>query len=78
MAQYPARKATQEDPTKTAVEAAQRLRAALLAHGIVIPSLRASSPVMGRYPFVELGGTSAEVADALSAVLEKAAEGAEE
>ncbi|MFE5031020.1 hypothetical protein [Streptomyces sp. NPDC056683] len=72
MADYPARKATQEDPFKTAVEAAQRLREALKAHGITIPSLRASEPVMGRYPFVELGGTSAEMADVLSAVLEKA------
>ncbi|MGW0629858.1 hypothetical protein [Streptomyces sp. NPDC002758] len=72
MEDYPAKKAAQEDPLTTAVEAAKRLRAALLAHGIIIPSLRASSPVMGRYPFVELGGTSAEVAEALAAVLEKA------
>ncbi|MGW0631289.1 hypothetical protein [Streptomyces sp. NPDC002758] len=73
----PARKATPEDPTKAAVEAAKRLRAALAAHGITIPSLRASAPVMGRYPFIELGGTSADVADALAAVLEKAHEVAE-
>ncbi len=60
------------DPFRLAIVAAERLRAALAAHGITIPSLRGSYPVMDA-PFVELGGCSADVADTLAGVLEKGA-----
>ncbi|MEZ0092638.1 hypothetical protein [Streptacidiphilus sp. EB129] len=58
------------DPYRLAIVAAERLRNALSAHGITVPSLRGSHPVMTT-PFVELGGCSDGVAEALSAVLEK-------
>ncbi|MGV9815475.1 hypothetical protein ACWDTQ_26635 [Streptomyces cellulosae] len=50
-------------------EAAHRLKAALARHGITLPSLYGGWPVAGT-PMVELGGCRADVADALSAVLE--------
>ncbi|MEY9873633.1 hypothetical protein ABH931_003122 [Streptacidiphilus sp. MAP12-33] len=58
------------DPYRLAIVAAERLRNALTAHGIAIPSLRGSHPVR-ETPFVELGGCTAEVAEALATVLEK-------
>lgn len=58
------------DPYRISIVAAERLRKALDKHGITIPSLRGSYPVMNR-PFVELGGCSSEVAEALATVLEK-------
>jgi hypothetical protein len=58
------------DPYRIAIVAAERLRNALTAHGVTIPSLRGSYPVR-EVPFVELGGVTAEVADALAALLEK-------
>ncbi len=61
-----------EDPYRLAIVAAERLRAALTAHGINVPSLRGSYPARD-VPFVELGGCSADVADALASVLEKGA-----
>ena len=61
------------DPYRLAIVAAERLRSALAAHGITIPSLRGSYPARD-IPFVELGGCSADVAEALAAVLEKVAE----
>jgi hypothetical protein len=59
------------DPYRLAIVAAERLRDALTVHGITIPSLRGSHPARD-IPFVELGGCSADVAEALAAVLEKA------
>ncbi|MFC1417048.1 hypothetical protein [Streptacidiphilus cavernicola] len=61
------------DPYRLAIVAAERLRAALAIHGLAIPSLRGSHPARD-VPFVELGGCSAEAAEALASVLEKAAE----
>ncbi|MFC1402426.1 MULTISPECIES: hypothetical protein [Streptacidiphilus] len=61
------------DPYRLAIVAAERLRAALSAHGLTIPSLRGSYPSRD-VPFVELGGCSAEVADALATALEKVVE----
>ncbi|MEY9841789.1 hypothetical protein [Streptacidiphilus sp. EB103A] len=58
------------DPYRLAICAAERLRAAMAGHDIVIPSLRGDHPVMGA-PMVTLGGCRADVADALAAVLEK-------
>ncbi|MFE7237778.1 hypothetical protein ACWD4L_35750 [Streptomyces sp. NPDC002596] len=53
---------------------AVRLKRALEAHGITLPSLSGKWPVNGT-PMVELGGCRADVAEALAAVLEgKAAE----
>ena len=60
----------QTDPYRLAICAAERLRAALAGHGVVVPSLRGDHPVMGA-PMVNLGGCRADVADALAAVLEK-------
>ena len=59
------------DPYRLAIVAAERLRAALAAHGIAVSSLRGSHPAIDT-PMVELGGCSADVAEALAAVLEKA------
>ncbi|MFK4022349.1 hypothetical protein [Streptomyces albogriseolus] len=59
-------------------QSADRLKAALAAHGIVLPSLSGAWFVNGT-AMVELGGCRADVADRLSAVLEASApEGAEE
>ena len=65
-----------QDPYRLAIVAAERLRAALALHGIMIPSLRGSYPVR-ETPFVELGGCSADVAEALATLVEKAAACAE-
>ena len=62
----------QNDPYRLAIVAAERLRAALAAHGITVPSLRGGYPVRD-VPMVELGGCASDAADELSAVLEKAA-----
>ena len=59
------------DPFRLAIVAAERLRAALKARDLTLPSLRGSYPVLDT-PFVELGGCSADVAEALAAILEKA------
>jgi hypothetical protein len=61
----------QNDPYRLAIVAAERLRAALAVHGITVPSLRGSHPAMST-PMVELGGCSAEVAEGLAAVPERA------
>lgn len=74
MEAYPERAKIQGDPVRAAIEAAQRLQLALKRHDLTIPSLRGSAPVAGR-PFVELGGCSAELAESLAAVLEKAQPG---
>ncbi|MFJ8346047.1 hypothetical protein ACIQ9J_06695 [Streptomyces sp. NPDC094153] len=59
-------------------ESAERLQAALAAHGIVLPSLAGAWFVQGT-AMVELGGCRADVADVLSAILEAAApKGAED
>jgi hypothetical protein len=58
------------DPYRLAIVAAERLRAALGRHGLALPSLRGSTPVLDR-PYVELGGCGSEVADALAALLEQ-------
>ncbi|MEY9940709.1 hypothetical protein [Streptacidiphilus sp. MAP5-3] len=58
------------DPYRIAIVAAERLRKALTAHCIVIPSLHGSHPVRDT-PFVELDGCTAEVAEALATVLER-------
>ncbi|MFD4757861.1 hypothetical protein ACFWOJ_02875 [Streptomyces sp. NPDC058439] len=50
---------------------ADRLKRALEAHGIVLPSLSARWPVNGT-PMVELGGCRADVVEALAEVLERA------
>ncbi len=60
-----------QDPYRLAIVAAERLRAALTLHGIMVPSLRGSYPVREK-PFVELGGCTADVAEALAGLLEKA------
>ena len=60
------------DPYRLAIVASERLRAALAAHGITVPSLRGGYPVRD-LPMVELGGCTADAADELSAVLEMAA-----
>ena len=60
----------ENDPYRLAIVAAERLRGALTAHGITIPSLRGSHPARD-VPFVELGGCSAEVAESLASLLEK-------
>ena len=62
----------QTDPYRLAIVAAERLRAALAAHGITVPSLRGGYPVR-ELPMVELGRCTADAADELSAVLEGAA-----
>ncbi|MEU3334624.1 hypothetical protein ACWCQ1_18400 [Streptomyces sp. NPDC002144] len=49
------------------------LIAALALHGVTLPSVRGSDPVMGR-GLVELGCCSAHVADRLAVVLEAAHE----
>ncbi|TDU02488.1 hypothetical protein EDD99_0881 [Streptomyces sp. 846.5] len=64
----------QNDPYRLAINAAERLRAALAVHGITIPSLRGGYPVRDM-PMVELGECATNAADELSAVLEKAAAG---
>ncbi|GAA2842300.1 hypothetical protein GCM10010505_76620 [Kitasatospora aburaviensis] len=46
--------------------------AALTLHNITLPSVRGGYPVMER-GFVDLGGCSAEVANALATVLERTA-----
>ncbi|MGW2939296.1 hypothetical protein ACWDA7_48085 [Streptomyces sp. NPDC001156] len=51
------------------VRTAVRLKRALEAHGITLPSLSGKWPVSGT-PMVELGGWRADVAEALAAVLE--------
>ncbi|MFC1409387.1 hypothetical protein ACEZCY_10150 [Streptacidiphilus sp. N1-12] len=61
----------ENDPYRLAIVAAERLRAAMAIHGLAIPSLRGSHPARD-VPFVELGGCSAQVAEGLAAVLEKA------
>lgn len=53
--------------------AAADLRAALVRHGLVIPSLRSSEPV-NHQGFVELGGCRADVAAHLAQVLDAAAD----
>lgn len=60
------------DPFRVAIVAAERLRSALSAHGITVPSLRGGYPCMD-VPMVELGGCSATVAEALATVLERVA-----
>ena len=60
------------DPYRLAIVAAERLRAALAIHGLAVPLLRGSHPARD-VPFVELGGCSADVAEALAAVLERVA-----
>ncbi|MFC1408011.1 hypothetical protein ACEZCY_01810 [Streptacidiphilus sp. N1-12] len=60
----------QNDPYRLAIVAAERLRAALAVHGLAIPSLRGGHPAVST-PMVELGGCSADVAEALAAVLER-------
>lgn len=60
------------DPYRLAIVAAERLRAALAAHGIVVPSLRGGHPARN-LPMVDLGECIADAADELSAVLERAA-----
>ncbi|MEU6667588.1 hypothetical protein [Streptomyces sp. NPDC046727] len=50
-------------------QAAERLKAALTAHGIVLPSLGGGWIVSGT-AMVELGGCRADVAEALAEVLE--------
>ena len=60
------------DPYRLAVVATERLCSALAAHGITVPSLRGGSSVRN-LPMVELGGCTADTADELSAVLERAA-----
>jgi hypothetical protein len=52
---------------------AVRLKRALEAHGITLPSLSGRWPVNGT-AMVELGGCRADVAEALAAVLEGKAE----
>jgi hypothetical protein len=59
------------DPHRLAIVAAERLRAAMKAHGLDLPSLRGSHPVRD-VPFVELGGCSADLAQSLATVLEGA------
>ena len=58
------------DPYRLAIVAAERLRDALSTHDIAIPSLRGGHHARD-IPFVELGGCTVDVAEALSAVLEK-------
>ena len=67
-----------DDPYRLAIVAAERLRAALAAHRITVPSLRGGYPVR-ELPMVELREIAGDAADELSAVLEKvaAAEGAQ-
>ncbi|MDQ0993047.1 hypothetical protein [Streptomyces sp. V3I7] len=50
---------------------AVRLKRALDAHGITLPSLAGTWPVHGM-AMVELGGCRAEVAEALAVILEEA------
>jgi len=52
---------------------ADRLKQALLRHGLALPSLRGDTAVHG-IPFVQLGGCSARLADAIAEILEKAAQ----
>jgi hypothetical protein len=65
---------TSGDPMLHGINAAQRLIAALQLHGLRLPSVRGDYPV-GDRGLVQLGGCSAEAADALALVLEQAAEG---
>jgi hypothetical protein len=62
----------QPDPDQTADATAARLGAALAAHGIALPSLRGYA--FNGIPMTELGGCRAEIADAIAAVLEQAAQ----
>lgn len=54
--------------------AADRLRQALLRHGLALPSLRGATAALGTTPMVELGGCAARLADAIAEILEKAAQ----
>lgn len=67
----PSTPAVPEDPHVHGEVAASRLREALALHGLVLPSLWRGEPVCGRGS-IELGGCSAEAADALAEVLEAA------
>ncbi|MDX2841017.1 hypothetical protein PV377_18910 [Streptomyces ipomoeae] len=68
----PATPAVPADPQAHGETAAARLREALALHGLVLPSLWRGEPVHGQGS-VELGGCTADVADALALVLEGAA-----
>ncbi|WP_055716404.1 hypothetical protein [Streptomyces torulosus] len=71
MTASPSTSAVPDDPQVHGEAAAQRLRDALALHGLVLPSVWGGAPVCGR-GFVELGGCSADTADALAKVLEAA------
>nr|WP_119590487.1 hypothetical protein [Streptomyces scabiei] len=60
------------DPQARSEASAARLREALALHGLALPSLWPGEPVNG-HGSVELGGCTADVADALADVLEAAA-----
>ncbi|MDW8804369.1 hypothetical protein P1P68_06070 [Streptomyces scabiei] len=68
----PSTPAVPRDPQAHGEAAATRLREALALHGLVLPSLWRGEPVHG-HGSVELGGCTADVADALADVLEAAA-----
>ncbi|MDH6580285.1 hypothetical protein [Kitasatospora sp. MAP5-34] len=74
MTSIPAGAPAAQDPMLHGINAAQRLIAALALHGLKLASVRGGYPVRNR-GFVELGGCTAEVADALATVLEEAHEG---
>lgn len=59
------------DPDQVADATADRLKTALAAHGIALPSLRGYA--FNGIAMTELGGCRAEIAAALAAVLEEAA-----
>ncbi|MFC5886764.1 hypothetical protein ACFQ0M_47770 [Kitasatospora aburaviensis] len=68
----PTTAAKPDDPYLEGINSARRLIAALTLHNITLPSVRGGYPVMER-GFVDLGGCSAEVANALATVLERTA-----
>ncbi|WP_405747299.1 hypothetical protein OG422_29485 [Streptomyces sp. NBC_01525] len=65
-------KNAQRDAELAGAAAASALAAALARLGIVLPSLRSSSPVNG-HGFVELGGCSAALASQLAQRIDDAA-----
>jgi hypothetical protein len=69
----PIPKASEVDPRQVSMDSADRLRSALAAHGLTLPSLGVDM-ASGYVQLVSLGRCRPDVADKLSQILEKAKE----